>query len=130
MIKIEISPNRAGDKRIVIWEGINSMTIQGKFANIVWIVRQLDSNGNQINDPDLLQDRRVITPISDTNRVNEQGVLIDRENFNSDEEFEKAFESGFPEFTFWMTAIQKETLPNIIIQAANILNQFGRFDRQ
>ena len=42
MIQIEISPNRAGDKRIVIWEGINSMTVKGKFANIVWIVRHIN----------------------------------------------------------------------------------------
>ncbi|PRY90554.1 hypothetical protein [Mongoliibacter ruber] len=128
-LQIQISGSRAGEKRIVIWEGINSMTNQGKFANIVWIVRHLDSEDNLIDDPDINQDRRVITPISDNNLVTQQGVLIVPENFENDEDYQSALESGIPEYTFWMTAIQSTPLPAIIMQAAQILDSYNRFDK-
>lgn len=128
--QIQISDSRAGDKRVVIWEGINSMTNQGKFANIVWLVRHLDSEDNLIDDPDINQDRRVITPISDENKVTSEGILIIPENFESEEDYQEALEIGIPEYTFWMTAIQNTPLPAIIMQAAQILDTFNRFDRE
>jgi hypothetical protein len=127
--QIQISNSRAGDKRVVIWEGINSMTNQGKFANIVWLVRHLDGKDSPIDDPDINQDRRVITPISDANLVTSQGILIVPENFENEEDYQATLEIGIPEYTFWMTAIQSAPLPVIIMQAAQILDQFNRFDR-
>lgn len=129
-LQIKISNSRAGDKRVVIWEGINSMTNQGNFANIVWIVRHLDSNDNPITDPDINQDRRVITPISNENLVTNQGVLVVPENFETEEEYQTALESGIPEYTFWMAAIQSAPLPAILMQAAQILDTFKRFERE
>ena len=129
MEKIEITPNRAGDRRIVLWDGIDSMSNINGYANITWIVRHVDAEGNPIQDLNLNQDRRVVTPISDFNRVTNQGILITADQFETSEAFQEAHEAGIPEYSFWMEMIKKTPLPDVINLAAQMLAQFERFDK-
>jgi hypothetical protein len=129
MQKIEITSNRAGDRRIVIWDGIEAMSNVNRYANITWIVRHVDEEGNPIQDLDLNQDRRVITPISDYNLVTDQGIVITPDQFETPEAYQEAYDAGIPEYTFWMAMIEQTPLPEVISLAAQMLAQFNRFDR-
>lgn len=129
MVQIEISKSKSGYRRLVSWEGINSMTKAGAFANIVWKVTLLNEAGEVVEDPDALQFRKVITPISNTNTVTAEGLLIKREDYQSEEDYEAAKASGFPEFDFWLAAIAAKPLPEVLGQAAQILAGLGRYDK-
>jgi hypothetical protein len=129
MIEIELTKNRAGDRRVAVWEGINSMSLSAGAANIVWIIKQLDSEGLLIEDLNISQNRRVVTPISNANRVTTEGLLISRENYESEEAYLTAFEAGFKEFDFWLTQIGAAPLPQILGAAAIILKNLGRFEK-
>lgn len=132
-IIINISDSAVGTKRRVKFYGINSMSHEAKKANIVWIVEQVDANGDLLDIVDLEQSRRVITPITDENRVDNNGILILRENYpvgeTGDQQYQDAWDAGNPEYSFWWTLLQADNLPNILSQAATILNNYNRFDR-
>lgn len=132
-ILINISDSAVGTKRRVKFDGINSMSHEEKKANIVWIVEQVDANGYLLDIVDLDQSRRVITPISDENRVDNNGVLILRENYpvgtTGDQDYQAAWDAANPEYSFWWNLIEQSPLPVILSQAATILNNYNRFDR-
>jgi hypothetical protein len=119
-----------------------------KEASLVWHERFLDVNG-EIIDGSTISIRRIITPISNTNSVNAQGVMIFKagtaiiENImalnpivldESLEDYELRIKdmlpsllaTSIPEFDFWMVAVGWDAL---ITQAAGLLETFNRFDR-
>jgi hypothetical protein len=118
MNEIPISDSALGTKRTVQFEGIRSMQISVGFAQIVFIVRQYDNEGNLLNLPDIQQNRIVISPLSDTNQVDPQTGITLLEG-----------ETGAPEFTWWWTMAMTVPLPTLINQAIQILDSQGRFDR-
>lgn len=128
-ITIQISNTEIGTKRQVIFEGINSMSHENKTANIVWCVQQIDEQGELLDPLTVNQSRKVITNISDANRVTQEGNLIDRPDFETDEAFQEAFDNGYPEYSYWWNLINQHPLPVILNQAAQILNSFNRFDK-
>lgn len=118
MITFDISESALGTKRKVTFEGIRSMSMQSKFAQIVWIVSQYDAEGNKLTTPDIQQDRTVISPISNENVVNPAtGVTV-----------EAGTEGAVPEFDFWWTTLQSNLLPVVLAQAIQTLDSLNRFD--
>ena len=131
-VKMLISNSTFGTKRKVVFEGLNSMTIEGEFCNIVWIVNHFDDNDEFIINPDLNNSRKILTPVSGKNKVTDQGVTIERklypEGEAGDQAYQTALDTGYNEFTFWMAMIEKVPLPQVLGLAVTILDQFGRFD--
>lgn len=132
-ISIDIQDSEIGTKMRVYFEGINSMTEEGQFANIVWIVRQYDQDGKQLNPLFAVQERRVVTPVSGGNRVTSGGILILREGFPEgeigDRAYQMAMSSGHNEYKFWMALLRVANLPTVLEAAGNMLAQYNRYDR-
>jgi len=142
-IKIVIKDHPTmGNKRAVEFEGIEYLSYTLEEAKLVWHERFLDNDGNLI-DSKIIPIRRVVTPISNQNKVYETGVLIDRENMVTlnpigldeteedytiriNEQLASDLLTGIPEFDFWMNAVGWESL---VIQAGTLLESFNRFDR-
>ena len=142
-IKIVIKDHpKMGNKRAVEFEGIEYLSYTLEEAKLVWHERFLDNDGNLI-DSKIIPIRRVVTPISNQNKVYETGVLIDRENMvtlnpigldETEEDYTIRINeqlvldllTGIPEFDFWMNAVGWESL---VIQAGTLLESFNRFDR-
>lgn len=113
-----ISNGALGTKRTVTFEGIRSMSMQSKFAQIVWIVTQYDSEDNKLSTPDIQQDRTVISPISNDNWVNPQnGITV-----------EEGTEGAVKEFDFWWAMLSSNLLPAVLSQAIKTLDSLNRFD--
>lgn len=129
MIEILISDSVFGTKRKVVFEGIDLMSQRNKTAVIKWVLTHYDQNDKRIDNIDLIQDRIIETPISDENRVKKNGDLIDRIDYETDEEYQQAFDAGYPEYSFWWSLISQHPLPIILNQAAQILNNHNRFNR-
>jgi hypothetical protein len=118
-IRIKISDGKFGQQRFVEFEGIRSMSMQAKFAQIVWVVTQYDANDVKLTTPDIQQDRTVISPISNSNWVNPQtGITV-----------EEGTEGAVPEFDFWWAMLQSNLLPNVLVQAIQTLDSLNRFDQ-
>lgn len=118
MIEIQISNSTIGTARSVRFDGIELMSIQRKYAEIVWIVTQYDSEDNKLSTPDIQQDRTVISPISNQNWVNPQnGITV-----------EEGAEGAVPEFDFWWAMLSSNLLPAVLSQAIKTLDSLNRFD--
>ena len=119
MIEQNISDSSIGTKRKVAFDGIEGMSIKSKVARIVWVVTQYDSNDNEITVADINQNRIVISPISNENQVDPQtGITA-----------EVPTEGTVPEFDFWWEMLNSALLPQVLMQAIQILDSQGRFDR-
>jgi hypothetical protein len=118
MNEIPISDSGLGTKRTVQFEGIRSMGITNGFAQILFIVKQYDNEGNLLELADIQQNRIVISPLSDLNQVDPQTGITLQEG-----------ETGAPEFTWWWTMAMTVPLPTLIAQAIQILDSQGRFNR-
>lgn len=143
--------------RKVEFEGIEYLSHTLKEARIVWKVFLVDSEGKNIEHPDLYQGRRVNSPISNSNKVNQQGIMITKEYTDSifvipsdDELVQLAnegetteqtierlkqefylveLENSTPEFDFYWGALFTYKLPEVLVQSVTILDSLGRFDR-
>jgi len=109
-----------GTKKKVVFEGINSMSFQNGFANIVWLIYQYDVDGNIIESKDLVQARRIVTPISNADRVDRNGMKLIQGTIEWD--------NGIPQFDFYWSAIQSMPLPSVLQQAAELLEIQGVFN--
>jgi hypothetical protein len=113
-----ISNGALGTKRMVTFEGIRSMSMRSKFAQIVWVVTQYGENDVKLTTPDIQQDRTVISPISNANWVNPQtGITV-----------EAGTEGAVPEFDFWWSMLNSVLLPQVLAQAIQTLDSLNRFD--
>ena len=131
-----------GNKRAVEFEGVEYLSYSLSEAKLIWHERFLDEAGNIIGD-DTIPIRRIVTPISNENKVTPQGVMITPENVMAmnpilQDELEEDYKlridailaeqklTEIPEFDFWMNVVNWN---GIVTQAATLLESFNRFDR-
>jgi hypothetical protein len=131
-----------GNKRAVEFEGVEYLSYSLREAQLVWHERFLDNDWNLI-DSKIIPVRRIVSHISNENKVTAQGVMIIPENvmainpIDVDESegdyklrIEKVtallLETAIPEFDFWMGVVNWN---DIVTQAATLLESFDRFDR-
>lgn len=132
-IEIPISDSPFGFKRSVCWEEIPFLSETGQYAEIVWVVKTKDNEGNLIAHPDIRSERRVSTIISSENRVDLNGITIKREAFPEGESGEQkwldARSSGINEYQFYRALINQMPLPEVLKISISILDQYKTFDR-
>jgi hypothetical protein len=131
-----------GNKRAVEFEGIEYLSYALSEAQLVWHERFLDNNGNLI-DSKIIPVRRIVSHISNANNVTPEGIMISRENSifvnpimegEPEENYSIRIDAilaeqeltQIPEFDFWMEKVGWRPL---VIEAANLLEFFGRFDK-
>ncbi len=94
----------------------------------------LDEKDQPINDPTVAV-RNITRMISNQNKVTQDGIMITKETFpiqegESEEDYEARFntllENSIPEFDFWMSLINWESL---ILQGITMMDNFKSFDR-
>jgi len=131
-----------GNKRAVEFEGVEYLSYALSEAQLVWHERFLDNDENLI-DSKIIPVRRIVSHISNTNKVTPDGIMISTENVallnpmldnESEEEYKDRIEelvteqelTSIPEFDFWMEKVGWRPL---VIEAATLLEYFGRFDK-
>jgi hypothetical protein len=142
-IKIVIKDHPTmGNKRAVEFEGVEYLSYSLGEAQLVWNERFLDNDGNLI-DSKIIPVRRIVSHISNANKVTPQGIMISRENSifvnpimegEPEENYSIRIDAilaeqeltQIPEFDFWMNAVNWGA---IVTQAAILLESFNRFDR-
>lgn len=133
-------------KREVHFEGINSLSLTTKSAEIIWKVYILDDNGQIVDHPNLIQGRIQSSLISNMFRVTAEGVTITPEYVKSlnpkneneldiDYEYrikdlyDQMFANGFPEFDFYWTALFTNPLPSVISQSIVTIDELKGYDK-
>lgn len=142
-IKIVIKDHPTiGNKRAVEFEGVEYLSYSLGEAKLVWHERFLDNDGNLI-DSKIIPVRRIVSHISNANKVTPQGIMISRENSifvnpimegEPEENYSIRIDAilaeqeltQIPEFDFWMSRVGWGPL---IIEAATLLEFFNRYDR-
>ena len=103
-------------------------------AQVTWEELFTDENGEPIIDETVAK-RSITSHISNANKVNEQGIVIDSENFPKLEEeneedysarIEEMKENGIPEFDFYIGAVLNTQAIGQAIQVLDSLNRFNR----
>lgn len=126
-----------GYKRVIVFEGIQYLFYSMGSAELVWLEYPANDEGQPI-ESEIIRPRKIVTPIDNANRVTGQGILITKEFVASQlpegyteeqlaEAHQLAFDSGLPEFDFWINLVNWKGL---ITQAGLMLEQFKRFDRK
>ena len=129
-IEINITPTLAGIPRKVEFTGFSFWYHDKKEAEMLCKVWLLDENGELLENADLKQGRVVRIEISNRNRVDQNGVLIEPPTEENDTSV--AYENGIPEYDFYFNAFMLNpngTPVEVITQAITILSQYNRFDR-
>lgn len=133
-------------QRRVVFEGIQYFEVSKGHAEIIWKVYLLDSEDNVIIHPDIETGRVVKSPLSNSNLVDANGVMVTKELTKlqnpigvdeSEEHYTTRIEKLYnetlltatPEFNFYITAMESLPLPVILDQAIGLLDSLGRFDR-
>jgi hypothetical protein len=131
-----------GNKRAVEFEGVEYLSYSLSEAQLVWHERFLDKDGNLI-DSNIIPVRRIVSNISNANKVTAQGIMISRENSifvnpimegEPEENYSIRIDAiiaeqkltEIPEFDFWMSRVGWGPL---IIEAATLLEFFKRYDK-
>lgn len=132
--------------RKVVFEGMQYFEVSKKQAQIIWKVFLLDKEGNNIINPDVENGRIIRSPISNSNKVDQNGIMISKEIISiqnpileneSVEDYQIRLETilsdelliGIPEFDFYMNALTQYPLPVILMQAIDQLDYLKRFDK-
>lgn len=133
-------------QRKVVFDGIQYMEVSKKHAEIIWRVYLLDTDDNVILHPDIEIGRVVKSPLTNSNLVDINGIMITKElltlqNLINEDETQEDYEirietlyrttleNGIPEFDFYFEALMEYPLPIILLQAIDLLDSLGRFDR-
>jgi hypothetical protein len=142
-IKIVIKDHPTlGLNRAVQFEGIEYLSYTLSEAKLIWHERFLDESGEIMQD-DTIPIRRIVSYISNENKVTAKGIMIIPENVmamnpigvdESQEDYKLRIEqvtallleNAIPEFDFWMGVVNWN---DIVTQAATLLESFNRFDR-
>jgi len=104
-------------------------------AKVTWEEIPTDQDGQVIID-ETVSTRTIVSHISNSNVVNEQGIVIDSETYPQleDEEYEdyqlrltELKSKGFPEFDFYISAVLNVPA---IGQAIELLDSLKRFNRK
>jgi len=140
----KISPHPiTGQSRGIRIKQITYVDFDIEEAKVTWEEVLLDENDEPIFH-ETVPMRQIVSHISNSNKVTEQGILIDRafiestnpqEENETDEEYSKrideiltlALENGIPEFDFYVGAILNM---DAIEQGILLLDNFKRFDRK
>lgn len=132
-IEVPISDSPFGFKRTVTWDEIPYLSDTGRYAEIVWIVKTKDDEGNLITHPDIRSERRVSTIISSENSVTLQGITITRESYPNDElgeqEWMNAKKKGIDEYSYYRALITVIPLPQVLTMAIKLLDTYKTFDK-
>lgn len=145
IVKISDNPE-TGTPRVVVFEGIQYLFYSMESAELVWL--EYPAKLNEKNEwrpimKSIITPRKIITPISNENKVTIQGITITPDYIKSitpinvdekDEDYqirlntalELALSTGILEFDFWIKAIKWDT---IIEQGGAMLESLKRFDR-
>lgn len=130
-----LNPDGSGKKRAIRVKQIEYIDFDIFEARVKWEELFLDLEGNPIID-DTVSKRTITSHISNSNRVTEQGIVIDSDNFpkleeETDEDYniriQTMKDNGFPEFDFYINAILNRSA---ILQAIDILDSLNRFNRK
>lgn len=104
-------------------------------ARLIFEEVLLDENDKPIISH-LVPVRKMQRMISNSFKVTQQGIMINEANFQiqkgeSEEDYKARLDAmlqkGIPEFDFWMTMINWESL---ILQGIQMMDQFKSFDRE
>lgn len=129
-IKIPITPTLQGIAREVSFTGFSFWYHDRQEAEMLCRVWLLDSDGEKLQNADIRQGRTVRIEISNRNRVDANGIVIEpptEENDTSEQ-----WKAGIPEYDFYFGAFMlnpQGTPLDVILQAMQVLAQFNRFDR-
>jgi hypothetical protein len=117
-----------GANRAIRLKEITYINWDLKEANVIWEEVYLDKKDKPIFD-DTITNRTIVSHISNHNKVTEQGIVIEPENFPDlkAEELEKIKEKAFPEFDFYIGAVLNT---KAIEQSIKMLDHMKRFDRK
>ena len=106
-----------------------------KEAQVIWEELFTDEKGNPITDKTVAK-RKIVSHISNSNKVTDQGIVIDKANIpqleeESDEDYQIRFDNllqnGHPEFDFYVfNVINMEAIGQAIL----LLDYMKRFDRE
>ena len=145
IIKISDNPETS-TPRVAVFEGIQYLFYSMESAELVWFEYPARLNDKGEWRPimkSIIQPRKIITPISNVNKVNLQGITLTESyiksinpiNVNETEQdyqlriqtaLDLALSTGIPEFDFWIKAIKWDA---IIEQGGAMLESLKRFDR-
>lgn len=145
IIKISDNPE-TGTPRVAVFEGIQYLFYSMESAELVWL--EYPARLNDLGQwrpilKSIIQPRKIITPISNENKVNIQGITLTEAYIKSvnpinkgetqedykvraDGVLEAELALGIPEFDFWIKAIKWDA---IIEQGGAMLESLKRFDR-
>jgi hypothetical protein len=117
-----------GANRAIRLKEITYINWDLKEANVIWEEVYLDKKDKPIFD-DTITNRTIVSHISNHNKVTEQGIVIEPENFPDlkAEELEEIKEKAFPEFDFYISAVINT---KAIEQSIQMLDHMKRFDRK
>ena len=128
------------------FEGIQALSISLNQANIVWKIYILNSQGELLNHPDILQGRIHVSKISNEFRVTTEGVTINEDyirsitpqeegeleidyNYRIRSVYETMYANGLPEFDFYWGMLFSVPLPQVISQSIDIIDSLGGYDK-
>ena len=117
-----------GANRAIRLKEITYINWDLKEANVIWEEVYLDKDDSPIFD-DTITNRTIVSHISNYNKVTEQGIVIEAENFPDlkAEDIEEMKEKGFPEFDFYIEAVLNT---KAIEQSIQMLDHMKRFNRR
>ena len=130
-----LNPDGSGKARAIRLVEINYINFDIKEARVVWQEVFLDEKDQPIKD-ETVAIRKIVSDISNTNKVTEQGIVIEEANFpkqegEEDEAYQERLnsmkEKGIPEFDFYISAVVNT---QAIGQAISLLDQLNRFNRK
>lgn len=119
-IRKEIPDSSIGNKRKAEFIRVDAIDFEGKFADFVIRVYNLDEHGELIQNPDIRATRDIRLSISNTDRVID-GILIEPED--------PRYDQAVPEFDWWMKAASVIPFLQLLEQSLEMLAMTGRFDR-
>ena len=145
IVKISDNPE-TGTPRVAVFEGIQYLFYSMESAELVWLEYPAKLNDKGEWRPimkSIIQPRKIITPISNENKVTVNGITITEAYIKSitpiktgesegdyqirlNTELGLALSTGILEFDFWIKAIKWDS---IIEQGGAILESLKRFDR-
>lgn len=110
---ITLSNTKFGTRRRAIIGGVTFNVLDGNME-VNYIIQLIDAQGNLLEDLSLNQNRFVTYSVSNKTRV--------------DSQFNIVANGGKGEYDYFFELMQTLTLPNLIIQLGNKLNQRGIFN--
>lgn len=133
-IKISNHPV-TGKQRGIQLQSVTYLDYDLDEARLIFEEVLLDEKDEAVISP-LVPVRKMQRMISNSFKVTQQGIMINEANFpikegESEEDYKARLDAmlqkGIPEFDFWMTMINWETL---ILQGIQMMDQFKSFDRE